>query len=102
MTSRRCGDGGHGLQPVATANYAALPWDSERLLFAVREPFPSIATQASLIFGTVEKGREFTLRSLMPEEGVIFSDGIEADYLRFTSGIEARIELAEQRGALIQ
>lgn len=35
-------------------------------------------------------------------EHLIFSDGIEADYLCFTSGIEARIELAEQWGALIQ
>lgn len=89
-------------QPVAAADYRPLPWDAERLLFAVREPFPSIASQAGLVFGTIEAGRELRLRSLMPEEGVIFSDGIEADYLRFTSGIEASIGLAAKRGALIQ
>lgn len=82
-------------------DYEPLPWDTERLIFAVREPFPSIATQAGLVFGTIERGRQLALRSLMPDEGVIFSDGIEADYLRFTSGIEARIGVAEHRGALI-
>lgn len=85
----------------AVTDYQPLPWDTDRLVFAVREPFPSIATQASLVFGTIETGQALTLRSLMPEEGVIFSDGIEADYLRFTSGIEARIGLAAHRGALI-
>jgi NAD kinase len=82
--------------------YRPLAWDAERLLFAVREPFPSIASQATLVFGAIERDNELLLRSLMPEEGVIFSDGIEADYLRFTSGIEATIGLAEQRGMLIQ
>lgn len=36
--------------------------------------------------------------SLMPENGVIFSDGIEADYLGFTSGMEAKIGVAERVG----
>jgi NAD kinase len=93
---------GLGQTAPAAAAYRPLAWDSERLLFAVREPFPSIASQAGLVFGAIEAGRELKLRSLMPEEGVIFSDGIEADYLRFTSGIEATIGLAAQRGALIQ
>lgn len=85
----------------AMAHYEPLSWDTERLLFAVREPFPSIATQAGLVFGAIERGRQLALRSLMPDEGVIFSDGIEADYLGFTSGIEARIGVAEHQGALI-
>lgn len=96
------GLGGQAGQPEAAADYRPLPWDAEQLIFAVREPFPSIASQAGLVFGTIEAGRELRLRSLMPEEGVIFSDGIEADYLRFTSGIEASVGLAEKRGALIQ
>jgi NAD kinase len=88
--------------PVADTAYRPLAWDSGDLLFAVREPFPSVASQAGLVFGAIAKERELQLRSLMPEEGVIFSDGVETDYLRFTSGIEARIGLAQQRGALIQ
>ena len=86
----------------AESEYKPLDWDSRRLLFAVREPFASISSQTSLAFGFIEAGRELKLRSLMPDDGIIFSDGIEADYLRFTSGIEAVVGLAEQQGALIQ
>jgi hypothetical protein len=37
----------------------------------------------------------------MPENGVIFSDGIESDFLQFNSGIEATISVAEKRGHLV-
>ncbi len=94
--------GAFGGAAGALASYQPMPWDAERLVYAVREPFPSVASQAEMVFGSIDPGRELKLRSLMPEEGVIFSDGIEADFLRFTSGIEATIGLAEQRGALIQ
>jgi hypothetical protein len=36
----------------------------------------------------------------MPENGVIFSDGIESDYLEFNSGTQATISVAEKRGLL--
>lgn len=41
------------------------------------------------------------LRSLMAENGVIFSDGVEADRLDFNAGAEVAIGIAEQRGRLI-
>ncbi len=81
--------------------YEPLPWDTDRLRFAVREPFPSRTSQASLTFGEVTAREPLSLRSLMPESGVIFSDGIEADYLEFNSGTEARITIAERRGRLV-
>jgi hypothetical protein len=37
----------------------------------------------------------------MPENGVIFSDGIETDYLAFNSGLIARVGLAERKAHLI-
>jgi len=37
----------------------------------------------------------------MPEDGVIFSDGIESDSLQFNSGTEATIQLAERKGHLV-
>ena len=40
-------------------------------------------------------------RSRMPESGVIFSDGMESDYLRFTAGMEATITVAARRGRLV-
>ncbi|MGT2510621.1 sugar kinase [Cupriavidus basilensis] len=86
----------------ADAPYQALPWDTDRLVFAVREPFPSRATDATLVYGDIPRGQQIVLRSLMPESGVIFSDGIEADFLQFNAGTEARIGVAERSGQLVQ
>ena len=40
-------------------------------------------------------------RSLMSENGVIFSDGMEDDRLDFNSGTEAVITVAERQGSLV-
>jgi hypothetical protein len=37
----------------------------------------------------------------MPENGVIFSDGIEADYLEFNSGTQAVVGVADKKGRLV-
>lgn len=75
-----------------------MAWDSGRLVFCVREPFPGRWGEANLVFGQVDSQSCLQIRSLMPEGGVIFSDGIETDALDFRSGLEARITLAHQRG----
>lgn len=82
-------------------DYHPLPWDANYLQFAVREPFPSKTSEAGIAFGEIRAGQVLALRSLMPENGVIFSDGIEADFLEFNSGSEAKIGLAERRGKLV-
>lgn len=76
-------------------------WDAPELRFAVREPYPSRSTGASLVFGTITAGQPLEVLSQMPENGVIFSDGIEADSLDFTAGITAKIGIAPNRGRLI-
>ncbi len=81
--------------------YQAASWDSSTLQFAVREPFPSRASEAKLVFGEVSAGKPLTMSSLMPENGVIFSDGIEADFLDFNSGAKAVITIAEKQGRLV-
>lgn len=81
--------------------YQAWAWDARMLQFAVREPFPSRTSQTHMVFGRVDANQTLTLRSLMPENGVIFSDGIEADYLGFSSGMVARIGVANRVGKLI-
>ena len=81
---------------------AALDWDAGRLRFAVREPFPSRSTQARLVYGEIARGAEtLEITSLMPENGVIFSDGIESDYLAFNAGMQATIGVAERAGLLV-
>jgi hypothetical protein len=71
------------------------------LQFAVREPFPSRTSQTSMVLGRVGENEKLTLRSLMPENGVIFSDGIEADFLGFSSGMVASIGVADRWGRLV-
>ena len=93
---RATGGGEPGL-PVE----APFAWDADYLYFSVREPFPSKATGARLVFGKVTPGQPLRVSSRMLENGVIFSDGIESDFLEFNAGMEARIELAERRGLLV-
>ena len=81
-------------------DYTPLPWDAYCLRFAVREPFPSKTSQTDLVFGEIGRAQTLNLRSLMPENGVIFSDGIESDFLQFNAGTEAIIAVAEKRGRL--
>ncbi len=77
------------------------PWNADYLYFTVREPFPSKTTAASLVFGKVHPECPLTITSLMAENGVIFSDGIEKDFMEFNSGTKATIGLAEQKGRLV-
>lgn len=76
-------------------------WNSNHLYYTVREPFPSNATQTELVFGKITQDNRLMLTSQMPENGVIFSDGIENDYLHFNAGTEAEISIAEKRGLLV-
>ncbi|MDP4261546.1 MAG: sugar kinase [Bacteroidota bacterium] len=71
------------------------------LLFAVREPFQSIRTQTGITTGIIKSQNNLTVESLMPAGGVIFSDGIESDFLKFNSGAIATIGLAEETAKLV-
>ena len=78
-----------------------VPWDADHLVFTVREPFPSKTTGTELVLGRVSADAPLEVESHMPERGVIFSDGIESDFLEFSSGIKATIGVAERRGCLV-
>ncbi len=71
------------------------------LLFAVREPFKSKRTQAGITAGVIRNQNHLTLESLMPTGGVIFSDGIETDFIKFNSGAIATIGLAPESAKLV-
>lgn len=88
-------------QPPPLTGYEALPWDAPELRFAVREPFPSRHSQTHLVCGRLASADQLRIRSLMAENGVIFSDGIEADRLDFNAGAEVAIGIAARRGRLI-
>lgn len=78
-----------------------LSWEDRRLAWAVREPFVSRQSQASLVAGWLEESDELIIESQMPETGVIFSDGVEQDFLPFNSGAIVRIQVSPQRANLV-
>lgn len=78
-----------------------LNWDDARLLWAVREPFVSRTSQAGLVCGELKAGAVMMIESMSPENGVIFSDGIEADSLEFNAGTIATIGIAARKAHLV-
>ena len=86
---------------VAPVGDGSFPWDARHLHYFVREPYPSRTTQARLVIGKIAEGGRMRVISEMPDNGVVFSDGIEADYLAFNSGTEATIGVAQKQGVLV-
>jgi len=76
-------------------------WEDRRLAWVVREPFVSKMSGAELVAGELTEGRELVIESQMPTNGVIFSDGIEQDFLQFNSGTIVRITVSGQRANLV-
>lgn len=75
--------------------------EDRSLIWAVREPFVSRQSTANLVAGRLDEGSDLVVESLMPKRGVIFSDGIESDYLEFNSGSVANIHVSSQRARLV-
>lgn len=80
---------------------ADFKWESDYLYYSVREPFPSKVSSVRLVFGKIAIDKPMEVISAMPENGVIFSDGIEADFLEFASGTKAVIKVAKEKGMLV-
>jgi hypothetical protein len=76
-------------------------WDAPKLCFSVREPFLSKASSAGIVWGEVRARETLEVTSQMPQDGVIFSDGVEADYLSFDSGAVASISVAQEKARLV-
>jgi hypothetical protein len=69
--------------------------------FSVREPFVSKASPAEIVWGNVRASEKLEIVSQMPQDGVIFSEGVEADYLAFDSGAIANVSVAEEKARLV-
>lgn len=93
--------GANGVAGSIQAADASFGWDELRLQFTVREPFPSKTTGTDLVYGTITQANRLRVESRMPERGVIFSDGIEQDYLNFNAGTLATVGIADTQGQLI-
>lgn len=88
---------GNSAQPI----WQPLPWDHEKLIFSVREPFPSRSSEANLLCGAITDQQPLTLVSEMAQGGIIFSDGIEKDFLPFNNGTKATITVLPDAGILV-
>lgn len=73
----------------------------DQLMFAVREPFASKKTKTGIQAGLLAGNTNLIIESLMPSNGVIFSDGIESDFLKFNSGSIATISTAKEKATLV-
>lgn len=78
-----------------------LDWNDDKLVFVVREPFLSKMSQTSIGYGTITGNKKLKIESNMPTKGVIFSDGIESDFLNFNSGCTAEIGIADKKANLV-
>lgn len=78
-----------------------MQWDERRLIFFVREPFASKWSGVELVAGEIAGDAQLTVESHMPEGGIIFSDGMQQDFLRFGAGSTATFRLAEKTTRLI-
>jgi hypothetical protein len=81
---------------------AALPDPlSTSLTFLVREAWPSVVTQASLVDGVVAADEELVVTSEMNDGGVVFGDGIEYDRLDLPFGQVVALRRATQALRLV-
>ncbi len=78
-----------------------IPWDARSLVYVVREPFVSRMTAAKIAAGTLGEHEQIEIESQVPANGVIFSDGVEADFLQFNSGAIAHVGLARDSAMLV-
>jgi len=77
-----------------------LDWSEQRLIFAVREPFLSKTSGIDYVFGEIRDDAPFSVTSHMAQGGVIFSDGIESDFLAFNAGSTVTVGIANRQAHL--
>ena len=75
--------------------------EDEQLAYYVREAFPSVSTGTDICSGTIQRQESLEVRSEMNENGVIFGDGIETDFLDFNWGRQVSIGVAERTLELV-
>lgn len=78
-----------------------LKWNDSMLAFAVREPFCCKTSSAAICFGEISIDRPLVIESLMPDNGIVFSDGIEADAIQFNSGMKVTVSIAKEKAILV-
>lgn len=90
----------NGRATPSPANHT-LPWDTNDLIYCVREPFPSKMSGTTLAYGVVNSNHPLEVTSHMASGGVIFSDGIQSDAIPFETGSIVSVGIAQQKAHLV-
>jgi len=90
-----------GGKVIPPANGGRLPWDSDTLVYSVREPFPSRVSQTNMVYGEVTPDKPLVVTSQMADNGIIFSDGTEKDFIAFNAGSTVTIGIAPHKIQLV-
>ncbi|MEI6233616.1 MAG: NAD+ kinase [Planctomycetota bacterium] len=93
--------GAHAAHAAHASTSSVFAWEAEQLRFVVREPFASRSSQAGIVTGDISPDQPLTLESRTPEGGVIFSDGVENDFVNFNSGTLATIQISKRKTMLV-
>ncbi|MFT5140544.1 MAG: hypothetical protein ACI9H8_002048 [Lysobacterales bacterium] len=86
---------------IPPPNHGRLDWSTRQLIYTVREPFPSQITGTKLVHGTISANNPLIIESQMATEGLIFSDGMQSDFMKFNRGAVATIRTARKCATLI-
>ncbi|MCR9134020.1 MAG: sugar kinase [bacterium] len=73
----------------------------EKLFFVVREPFISKSSKATVTHGIISTQQPLVVHSKMVDKGILFSDGIESDFISFNIGTKVEIRPAKERANLV-
>lgn len=84
-----------------TLPYAGFDWAANYLCYTVREPFLSHVTGTNMVFGKIHDNDKLKVTSMVAQNGVIFSDGMEADFIEFNSGTMANVSVGDKKGYLV-
>jgi NAD kinase len=79
-----------------------LPPESNQLRFAVREPFVSQVSTANICGGIINSEQKLIIESSMVDNGLVFSDGIQNDFIAFNIGTTVEISIAHEKANLVQ
>lgn len=87
-------------EPDVDIPFNPIDKSSDELMFVVREPFVSRTSTANLVVGNIVDDEVLSVESNMAQDGVIFSDGIQNDFIEFNAGRTVEISIAEQKAVL--
>jgi NAD kinase len=87
---------------TSTGHPLSIAPTEQTLAYFVREPWPSVATGASIAWGALRAGEPLTILSNMNDGGVIFADGMEQDHLDFGWGRTVSIGVAQKTLNLVR